>query len=210
MCSHVYKVVKEVQPMSDSNVLVVLRELVCSTRCSLHNLVHKGGPPLGDQIGQPEYRRLMQDLRRQIAEGRLAIGEPIPSTVSLGQQYGVSSTVVRRAVSELRAEGLLYGHPGKGVFVKAMPEEVATEKQVLEHLASGLADVQSKVDSLQTADAGTLEAFRRELADLRRIVAVLQTQLIDLYGRMGQPYPRDSAPLRDSSSGTEQRRATGA
>jgi uncharacterized coiled-coil protein SlyX len=96
------------------------------------------------------------------------------------------------------------------VFVKARPEEVATEKQVLEHLASGLADVQSKVEGLQAADAETLEAFRRELADLRRVVAILQTQLIDLYGRMGQPYPRDSAPLRDSSSGTEQRRATNA
>lgn len=165
---------------------------------------------MGDEIGQPEYRRLMQDLHGQIADGRLAIGEPIPSTASLCQQYGVSSTVVRRAVSELRGEGLLHGQPGKGVFVKAKPKKVANEKQLLEHLASGLADVQSKVDGLQTADAATLEEFRQELSELRRVVAVLQTQLIDLYGRMGQPYPRDCAPLRDSSSGTEQRRATGA
>jgi DNA-binding GntR family transcriptional regulator len=151
----------------------------------------------------------MHDLRRQIADGRLPIGQPIPSTASLGQQYRVSSTVVRRAVSELRAEGLLYGHPGKGVFVKAKPAEVADEKQVLERLSSGLADVESKVDSLQATDSETLEEFRRELAELRRVVAVLQTQLIDLYGRLGQPYPHESAPLRDSAGGAERRRATG-
>lgn len=196
--------------MRNTDALVVLRELVCSTRCSLHNLVHKGGSPLGAETGQPEYRRLMQDLRRQIAGGQLAIGEPIPSTASLGQHYGVSSTVVRRAVSELRTEGLLYGHPGKGVFVKAKPAEVVSEKQVLEHLTSGLADVQTKVDGMQTADADMLKEFRRELSELRRVVAVLQTQLIDLYGRMGQPYPRESAPLPERTSGAEHRRATGA
>lgn len=194
--------------MTDVDALLVLRELVCSTRYSLYNLVHKGGPPLGDEIGQPEYRRLMQDLRRQISDGRLPVGEPIPSTANLGQRYGVSSTVVRRAVSELRSEGLLYGQPGKGVFVKAKPKEAVDEKQVFERLASGLADVQSQVDSLQAADTETLEAFRQELAELRRVVAVLQTQLIDLYGRMGQPYPRDAAPLRSSSSGAG-RQATG-
>ncbi|MGV9902385.1 GntR family transcriptional regulator [Streptomyces sp. NPDC003388] len=195
--------------MSDMTVLVALRELVCSTRYSLYNLVHKGGLLVVEELGQPEYRRLMQDLRQQIAEGRLTVGEPIPSTASLGQQYGVSSTVVRRAVSELRTEGLLYGHPGKGVFVKAKPDEVTKEQEVLERLAAGLDDVQTKVDGLQTADAAALEAFRKELGELRRVVAVLQTQLIDLYGRMGQPYPRDSAPLRDSLSETERRRAAG-
>ncbi|MFD8375310.1 GntR family transcriptional regulator [Streptomyces sp. NPDC059688] len=195
--------------MNNTTALVALKDLVCSTRWSLHNLVHKGGPPLGDELGQPEYRRLMQDLRRQIAEGQLQVGQPIPSTVTLGQQYGVSSTVVRRAVSELRSQGLLYGHPGKGVFVKAKPDDVVNEQSVLEHLASGLEDVQSKVNNLHEADAGTLEAFRRELADLRRIVAVLQTQLIDLYGRMGQPYPRDAAPLQERPSDTERRRAAG-
>ncbi|MGW3765919.1 winged helix-turn-helix domain-containing protein [Streptomyces sp. NPDC005131] len=195
--------------MRELDALVVLRELVCSTRCSLHNLVHKGGPVVGDEIGQPEYRRLMHDLRRQIAAGQLPVGEPIPSTASLGQQYGVSVTVVRRAVSELRAEGLLYGRPGKGVFVKAKPEEVVSEEEVIKSLASGLADVQSKVDGLESVDVGTLEEIRHELSDLRRIVAVLQTQLIDLYGRLGQPYPRDAASF-ESLADSERRRATGA
>lgn len=195
--------------MDDTTVLVALRGLVCSTRCSLHNLVHKGGL-VGEELGQPEYRRLMQDLRRQIADGRLPIGQPIPSTASLGQQYGVSSTVVRRAVSELRAEGLLYGHPGKGVFVKAKPAEAVDERQVIERLAAGLNEVAAKVDSLQAADAETLEAVRREIAELRAVVGVLQTQLIELYGRVGQPYPKEAAPLRDDSSSAQRHRAAGA
>ncbi|MFF9212883.1 MULTISPECIES: GntR family transcriptional regulator [unclassified Streptomyces] len=195
--------------MDDTTTLVALPGSLCSTRCSLHNLVHKGGL-VGEELGQPEYRRLMQDLRGQIADGRLPIGRPIPSTASLGQQYGVSSTVVRRAVSELRAEGLLYGHPGKGVFVKAKPAEAVDERQVIERLAAGLNEVAAKVDSLEVVDSETLEAVRRELAELRAVVGVLQTQLIELYGRVGQPYPKEAAPLRDDSSSAKRRRAAGA
>ncbi|MFB7852909.1 GntR family transcriptional regulator [Streptomyces sp. NPDC056053] len=165
---------------------------------------------MNDSIGQPEYRRVMRDLRKQIGSGRLAVGGPIPSTASLGQQYGVSSTVVRRAVAELQAEGLLQGQPGKGVFVKAKPAEEVNEQQVIERLASGLANVQAQVSDLQSASPDTLEEVRRELADLRRIVGILQTQLIDLYGRVGQPYPRESAPLWESERQSDTRRAAGA
>lgn len=196
---------------SDMDVLMTLRQLVCCTRDSLYNLVHKeGGRPMDDGIGQPEYRRVMGDLRKQIGSGQLAVGGPIPSTASLGQQYGVSSTVIRRAVAELQAEGLLQGQPGKGVFVKAQPAEVVNEQQVIERLASGLANVQAQVSDLQSASPDTLEEVRQELADLRRIVGVLQTQLIDLYGRVGQPYPRESAPLWESGRQGDTRRATGA
>ncbi|MGW3360559.1 winged helix-turn-helix domain-containing protein [Streptomyces bungoensis] len=196
--------------MVDTSALVALQELVCSTRCSLRNLVHKGGPLVGDEeLGQPEYRRLMDDLRRQITDGRLAVGGPIPSTANLGQHYGVSATVVRRAVSELRTEGLLYGRPGKGVFVKAKPAEAVDEREVVERLAAGLADVTDKVTSLEAVDLEKLNAVLEELAELRRVVGVLQAQLIELYGRVGQPYPREAAPLRDSTSPVGQRRAAG-
>lgn len=78
---------------------------------------------MGEQTGQPEYRRVMADLRNQIANDDIAVGSPIPSTAELTETYNVSVTVVRRAIAELKAEGLLRGQPGKAVYVQAKPVE---------------------------------------------------------------------------------------
>ncbi|MFJ9810732.1 winged helix-turn-helix domain-containing protein [Streptomyces sp. NPDC101158] len=107
--------------------------------------------------GQPEYQRVMEDLRRQIASGRLAVGDPIPSTAKLGSQYDVSSTVVRRAVTELTAEGLLYGRAGKGVFVRSMPEPAATNPSTVE-LAATVERLEARLDAM----AARLEALEQE------------------------------------------------
>ncbi|MGW7261276.1 winged helix-turn-helix domain-containing protein [Streptomyces sp. NPDC054834] len=164
---------------------------------------------MADKVGQPEYRRVMDDLRQQISDERLKVGEPIPSTATLTDVYGVSSTVVRRAVSELTREGLLYGQPGKAVFVQAKPEDVHKEQLTLERLAQGLASLQTQVDSMQSPDREALDDLRQELSDLRGTVELLQSQLIDLFGRLGQPYPRDARPAQDPAS-PRPRQANGA
>ncbi|MFH8698996.1 winged helix-turn-helix domain-containing protein [Streptomyces chartreusis] len=174
---------------------------MCCTRGGLYNMVHKGrGDSVGEKVGQPEYRRVMEDLRKQISDERLKVGEPIPSTATLTAVYGVSSTVVRRAVSELTREGLLYGQPGKAVFVQAKPEDVRKERLTLERLAHGLASLQTQVNSMQSPDREALDDVKRELTDLRSTVELLQSQLMDLFGRVGQPYPRENRPGQDPSS----------
>ena len=72
-------------------------------------------------IGRPAYQEVADDLRAQIADGTLAIGDVIPSTAQLCKQYEVSATVVRAAIAQLQGEGTLRGQPGKGVYVMAMP-----------------------------------------------------------------------------------------
>ena len=71
----------------------------------------------------PSYQLVADDLRSKISSGELQVGDLIPSTVKLMEQYGVSSTVVRHAVAQLRTDGILEGHPGKGVYVKALPAD---------------------------------------------------------------------------------------
>ncbi|MFF8177763.1 winged helix-turn-helix domain-containing protein [Streptomyces chartreusis] len=151
----------------------------------------------------------MEDLRAQISDERLKVGEPIPSTATLTGVYGVSSTVIRRAVSELTREGLLYGQPGKAVFVQAKPEDVHQEQLTLERLAQGLASLQTQVNTMQSPDREALNDLQQELADLRGTVELLQSQLIDLYGRLGQPYPRDARSSQNPAS-PRPRQANGA
>ncbi|MFY1595145.1 GntR family transcriptional regulator [Micromonospora sp. WMMD737] len=53
----------------------------------------------------------------QIASGELPPGEKLLSTSELCQIHGVSAIVVRNAMLTLKAEGLVVGVPGVGVFV---------------------------------------------------------------------------------------------
>ncbi|MEU5939777.1 winged helix-turn-helix domain-containing protein [Micromonospora sp. NPDC047548] len=65
----------------------------------------------------PKWVELAEHIRKQIASGELPPGEKLPSTSQLCQIHGVSAIVVRNAMLTLKAEGLVVGVPGVGVFV---------------------------------------------------------------------------------------------
>jgi GntR family transcriptional regulator len=64
------------------------------------------------------YLQLAGLLREDITTGRLAKDDPVPSESYLEQQHGVSRATVRRAIRQLRDEGLVYTLPQRGTFVR--------------------------------------------------------------------------------------------
>lgn len=66
----------------------------------------------------PAYRRIADDLRAKIKSGQLAPGAVLPSEAELREEYGVSNTVVRNAILILKAEQLVEGRQGAGVYVR--------------------------------------------------------------------------------------------
>jgi GntR family transcriptional regulator len=64
-----------------------------------------------------KWVELAAHIRKQIESGELSPGEKLPSTSQLCQIHGVSSIVVRNAMLTLKAEGLVVGVPGVGVYV---------------------------------------------------------------------------------------------
>lgn len=66
---------------------------------------------------QAKWQALADHIRGQIASGELAPGDRLPSTAELCRLHGVSSIVVRNAMIHLKAEGLVEGVPGVGVYV---------------------------------------------------------------------------------------------
>jgi DNA-binding GntR family transcriptional regulator len=71
---------------------------------------------------RPAYQRVADDLRDRIALGEYRVDDALPSTAELMSLYGVSSTVVRAAIRELKVEGLTRGQAGKAVFVVRQPD----------------------------------------------------------------------------------------
>ena len=55
-------------------------------------------------------------IRERIASGEL--GPQLPSQMALAEQIGVAPKTIQAALDILKAEGLVYGVPGRGTFVR--------------------------------------------------------------------------------------------
>ncbi|HUZ56462.1 MAG TPA: GntR family transcriptional regulator [Streptosporangiaceae bacterium] len=145
-----------------------------------------------ESIGQPAYQQVADDLRRKIASADFPVGSAIPSTARLTELYGVSSTVIRAAVGQLRADGLLIGQPGKGVFVRATPEAAAERAATIEDLSRQLDEFRAE---LRRVESARREETAAEIAALRLDAGLLRRHLVDLYAQLGKPYPDDGASV---------------
>lgn len=67
------------------------------------------------------WQRIADELRAQIESGALRPGDKLPSTRQLMAHYECSETVIRFVMIQLKAEDLVEGRQGIGVFVLAKP-----------------------------------------------------------------------------------------
>ncbi|NTJ61966.1 FadR family transcriptional regulator [Agrobacterium rhizogenes] len=67
-------------------------------------------------------QQVIDQLRMQIEVGELQAGDQLPTEPRLEAAFGVSRTVVREAIADLRAAGLVKPVQGKGVFVADLTE----------------------------------------------------------------------------------------
>jgi len=72
-----------------------------------------------NQLPEPLYEVIRDDIMTAIREKRLRPNEQIPTELELMEKYGVSRTTVRRAVRDLVEDGTLIKRQGFGTFVKA-------------------------------------------------------------------------------------------
>jgi len=76
---------------------------------------------LGDDRGGPVYQRIADSIAESVADGRLSIGDRLPTHRALAQQLGVAIPTVSRAYKEAEQRGLISGTVGRGTFVAGIP-----------------------------------------------------------------------------------------
>lgn len=64
------------------------------------------------------YRHIADDIAARIATGEYPPESKIPSYSQLSELYSVSVATVQRALLVLHARGVVYGEPGRGVYVQ--------------------------------------------------------------------------------------------
>ncbi|HPJ20237.1 MAG TPA: GntR family transcriptional regulator [Mycobacterium sp.] len=126
------------------------------------------------QLGQidraddkPPYRQIATMLRDAISSGQFRAGERLPSEWALTDHLGVARMTVRRAVDELRTEGLLISEHGRGVFVRTAPpvHRITSDRFARQSTAAEESDNSPHFDSI----AVTLEKANSTVAEHLRL-----------------------------------------
>lgn len=113
-------------------------------------------------------------LGAQIRAGTLPPGFQLPSENELGQQFGVSRTVVREAIARLKSDGVIETRQGARAFV-AEPSR-ASSLRLDPDIAQSVSSVLQIVELRKgiEAEAAALAAERRGEAELSAIRAALK------------------------------------
>ncbi|MFF4263018.1 winged helix-turn-helix domain-containing protein [Streptomyces virginiae] len=102
--------------------------------------------------GKPAYQQVAEQLRRRIAAGEFAESRKLPSLADLQATYGVTVTVARDAIRQLKTDGLAVSHQGKGAFLTAEASDVAklaSPENAIAELRDQVARLQGEVAELR-------------------------------------------------------------
>jgi GntR family transcriptional repressor for pyruvate dehydrogenase complex len=130
--------------------------------------------------------RLASLLAAQVDGGALEPGDQLPTEAQLALQHGVSRTVVREAVHQLKSRGLLRSRQGSGVFVAAPPlnQSLAFDPKVLESMAAVIQVVElRRVLEGEMAALAAQRATREQIRKLKRALLAIDTAMVE--GRDG-------------------------
>ena len=72
-------------------------------------------------------------MRGDLAEGRYALGDKLPTEAALAERFGVNRHTVRHGISVLVEEGLVRTRRGAGAFVAATPTDYPIGNRVRFH-----------------------------------------------------------------------------
>ena len=147
---------------------------------------------IGDVSGEPSEARppeaaLFEQVTREprlsdkvadmmletILSRRLAVGDRLPSERELGEQFGVSRTVVREAVRALVAKGVIEVRSGSGLRVAAVDAAAVSESMSL-YVHGGGIDFERvhEVRTMLEVHIAGLAAERAGPEDVERLSAV--------------------------------------
>lgn len=130
------------------------------------------------------YREIADDLRRRIEAGEFTAGRLLPSEAELSAAYSASRVTIRKALEELRAEGLVAARQGFGWF--AADETVRQSLGRLATLEEQLA-VSGRRSERKILDFGFVKAPSR-VQRVLLVDKVLQVRRLSLAD--GQPFAR--------------------
>ena len=113
----------------------------------------------------PIYRQIIDQVRRGVTNGDLAMGDQLPSVRALAERLLVNHNTVARAFNELVRDGVIESRHGRGVFV-AKRRNIYTKAERTRRLEAALASFVSEALLLDFGNDEIQQALERKLNDL--------------------------------------------
>ena len=132
----------------------------------------------------PIWQAIADALRSDLAEGKYAPGDKLPTEAGLAERFGVNRHTVRHGISALVEEGLIRTRRGSGAFVAATPTDYPIGQRVRFHenlIAAGRRP-DKRVLQIEERSATTGEAKALQIAPGDPVCAYHGLSLAD-----GQP-----------------------
>jgi GntR family transcriptional regulator len=83
--------------------------------------------------GRAVYQQIIDQVKRDIALGRLLKDEKLPTVRQLAQQLAINPNTIAKAYRQLEQEGIIVTRPGTGAFVASLDSQLsrAVKKKVV-------------------------------------------------------------------------------
>ena len=83
--------------------------------------------------GRPVYQQIIDQIKRDIALGRLLKDEKLPTVRQLAGQLAINPNTIAKAYRQLEREGIIVTRPGTGAFVANLDSNLsrAVKKKLL-------------------------------------------------------------------------------
>lgn len=131
---------------------------------SRHALVNRDRSNLTDKVTKA--------LLEEIVSRKYAVGHVLPSEQNMAESFGVSRTVLREAVSRLKAEGILDSRQGIGVIVRSNRRLSFRLKLLEPDSTEEIVKIVELRMGIET-EAAALAAMRRDDDDIARLTRYL-------------------------------------
>lgn len=113
-----------------------------------------------------KWQEIAKALLSDISDGRLRIGDRVPSIGDLSAKYQVTRKTATKAVAHLRDLGIVTSRPSSGTWVAALPVDdeippsvartvlgrLDDQEAALERMAAEVTDLRARVEELERGD----------------------------------------------------------
>jgi GntR family phosphonate transport system transcriptional regulator len=140
---------------------------------------------LRDSSGKtPIWQAIADALRSDLADGKYAPGDKLPTEAGLAERFGVNRHTVRHGISALVEEGLIRTRRGSGAFVAATPTDYPIGQRVRfhENLVAAGKRPEKRILQVEERVATSGEAVALRIAEGDQVCAYHGLSLAD-----GQP-----------------------
>src|ERR1700722_2489972 len=112
--------------------------------------------------GVPIYLQIVNQIKRNVAVGRLKPEDPLPSVRQLALELTINPNTVARAYLELEHGGVIYKRQGQGTYVSAQAAE-ASRRERNKIVAALFEKAIIEASSFGMSEAEIAEAYRQSI-----------------------------------------------